>query len=539
MKRTLCLFAAVAGLLVSGALQAADFAFNFANAPVSLSGLNDEVVTFNVDATLTTTNNTETYGAQGWSLSVAAENCTITVVSVKGCTVQTLPFDYPEDDPDVGTVTSVALNNNPAGFKSNALATSVAPLPLGISGAVSAIVLNQTGFQPLLPNGTETVAKFTVTAKIPASGILDCATARLYFLNGMKGTGQPVANVATFQGNSNPPTLGQVSVNLCPPVPVVPRFNLAVVTSPGGVPAANGDTTVAKDVTIPEGQTETEALVETEVLLSSENFTDLAGGGGQGWSLSVAAQDCEITVVSVKGCVVQTLPFNYPEDDPDVGVVNSVALNANPAGFKSNALAVSVAPLPLGISGAVSAIVLNQTGFQPLVANTTQTVLKLTCKVTVKLNETTNSKLYFLSGLKGPGQPVSNVITYKGQSEQASKQQGLVLNLTGKETPPLPLKSEFERGDANDDGIQNIADAVNIVYNVVPGLQGDPTQYVKILCPDSGDANADGQMNLGDAIFLIDWQFRGGPAPAAPFGVCGTTNTSTDVTCPPASTSCP
>ena len=148
------------------------------------------------------------------------------------------------------------------------------------------------------------------------------------------------------------------------------------------------------------------------------------------------------------------------------------------------------------------------------------------------------ARVYFFNGLKGAGQPVNNVITYDGASKKAFKPQGLILNLSGTSIPDCGYGSIFIRGDANGDGRVDIADAINIVYNVVPGLQGDPTQYVRILCMDSADVNSDGSMNLADTIFLIDWQFRGGPAPDAPFPLCGIPPT-TELSCPPGSTYCP
>lgn len=64
-------------------------------------------------------------------------------------------------------------------------------------------------------------------------------------------------------------------------------------------------------------------------------------------------------------------------------------------------------------------------------------------------------------------------------------------------------------GDANGDGLANVADAVFIInYVFKSGPPPDPVA--------SGDANCDGQANVGDAVFLITFVFKAGPAPCCP-----------------------
>jgi plastocyanin len=61
-------------------------------------------------------------------------------------------------------------------------------------------------------------------------------------------------------------------------------------------------------------------------------------------------------------------------------------------------------------------------------------------------------------------------------------------------------------GDANDDGQTNVGDAVFMINFVFKGGPAPP-------CLNEGDANADCQANVGDAVFLINFVFKGGPAP--------------------------
>lgn len=64
-------------------------------------------------------------------------------------------------------------------------------------------------------------------------------------------------------------------------------------------------------------------------------------------------------------------------------------------------------------------------------------------------------------------------------------------------------------GDANNDGLTGVGDAVYIVNYVFKG--GPP-----MMCMDKGDANADGSVNVGDAVYMIGFVFTGGPPPQCP-----------------------
>lgn len=63
-------------------------------------------------------------------------------------------------------------------------------------------------------------------------------------------------------------------------------------------------------------------------------------------------------------------------------------------------------------------------------------------------------------------------------------------------------------GDTNGDGFANVGDAVYLINYV---FKGGPAPE-----PDeAGDANCDGGVNVGDAVYLINYIFRNGPAPCA------------------------
>ena len=62
-------------------------------------------------------------------------------------------------------------------------------------------------------------------------------------------------------------------------------------------------------------------------------------------------------------------------------------------------------------------------------------------------------------------------------------------------------------GDANNDTHVNVGDAVYMINYV---FKAGPAPA----CKDQGDANHDCHLNVGDAVYLINYVFKAGPAPA-------------------------
>jgi hypothetical protein len=66
--------------------------------------------------------------------------------------------------------------------------------------------------------------------------------------------------------------------------------------------------------------------------------------------------------------------------------------------------------------------------------------------------------------------------------------------------------AEYTPGDANLDGQVNVGDAVFLVNYI---FKGGPAPEI----PNFADANADCEINVGDAVYLINYVFKSGPAP--------------------------
>ncbi len=81
----------------------------------------------------------------------------------------------------------------------------------------------------------------------------------------------------------------------------------------------------------------------------------------------------------------------------------------------------------------------------------------------------------------------------------------------------------FRRGDPNQDGKTDIADAVAILGHLF--AQGH------LDCVKTADANDSNAVDIADAIYVLGYLFAQGPAPKAPFETCGIDPTPDVITC--------
>ena len=79
-------------------------------------------------------------------------------------------------------------------------------------------------------------------------------------------------------------------------------------------------------------------------------------------------------------------------------------------------------------------------------------------------------------------------------------------------------EGSFVRGDCNNDGANNIADAIFFLGFLFPAAGGSPPPA----CLDACDANDDGVLNIADAIATLASLFANLPVPLpAPYPDCG------------------
>jgi hypothetical protein len=84
----------------------------------------------------------------------------------------------------------------------------------------------------------------------------------------------------------------------------------------------------------------------------------------------------------------------------------------------------------------------------------------------------------------------------------------------------------FLRGDANEDGVLDISDAVAALAGLFPA-PGLPL----VDCLDAADANDDGTFDIADPIALLAGLFGSGGDPAPPYPGCGTDPTADGIGC--------
>ena len=75
-------------------------------------------------------------------------------------------------------------------------------------------------------------------------------------------------------------------------------------------------------------------------------------------------------------------------------------------------------------------------------------------------------------------------------------------------------ETSFIRGDANDDSMVNLTDAIFILSHLFMGGQGPA-------CLAAADSTGNRSLDLSDSVFLLNFLFNGGDAPPAPFPECG------------------
>ena len=111
--------------------------------------------------------------------------------------------------------------------------------------------------------------------------------------------------------------------------------------------------------------------------------------------------------------------------------------------------------------------------------------------------------------------PVANVVVVAGQSVVPDFENGSVTFQAG------PTGVDIVRGDCNQDGINNIADAIFTIGTMFYGYSDS--------CHAACDANRDGMVDVSDAMYTINYQFLDGPAPSAPYPACGTSTSAGDI----------
>jgi hypothetical protein len=424
-------------------------------------------------------------GIEAWSVAITAESARIVSATTEGT---------------AGAVAPDGLRLAFSSFELTELTTG-----LDNEGVVSAVILSLDDVGVTLPPSARfRILRLEVEADTPAvvtsgNGVEECEPlfTEIRFRDGLRGSAQPVRNLATYRGSSLLPTLAEpVITSLCPILDNEATYRVDVVGNDGAFGDAErreffGDRFGWKVSVLP-GQESIE--VETAVRLVS----DLSGLGAQGWSLSLRS-DSELEILEVS--------------------VDGTAADLEAAGTDGFELTEIVDPAANGgQNGVVSAVVLCLSTCDvtlPPVSELPVLELSLLADTTSIENELDTIGPFSVqpaetdeTGLVGSGQPVKTAIVVDGTSV-VTDGVGAAIAFVG-DRP----RSFFRRGETNDDEQIDIGDAVYLLNFLFQS--GEP-----LVCRSSGDVNDDGFLDVSDAVYVLQFQFTGGEAPPAPFPTCG------------------
>jgi len=305
------------------------------------------------------------------------------------------------------------------------------------------------------------------------------ATGALTFCEGTLGK-PPVENVIVVEGNSITPgaqTGGTITIQAQPLIPTI-----------AAIPAAaelRADKAATVDARVEIGLTPESKAIEV-----------------QGWSYGLAHENAKLTLVDAQPSA--TVAGLNGGAGPDF-----YSINKTPAGGAGVTVGAVV-----GMAPPFNVIAL--AGGQSVHTET------MTYRSAVELLEAggdgpVDTKLAIVSEVLGDP-PVAAVISVEEEGIEFAQKTDGTIRLT-----PVPaggVLRKFRRGDANNDGIVNIADGVWILSYAFRGGRVPP-------CKDAADANDDGAIDQSDAILVIYYQLLDGPAPKAPFPNCGTDESDT------------
>lgn len=343
-------------------------------APADVTGEGGETVEIPAAVELTSAAIAGESGAEGWSLSLSVENGVIAGATIDGT---------------AGALDTEGGYRLADGFENTELTTGA-----GNEGVVSAVVLSAGNDATLPPSGTLALLQLTVEADVPlpvVSGgefLCEPETTRIFFQDGLQGSGLPVENKVSYQGEAYRPTAAlEAEVSVCPTI-LMPEFALSF----------NAPATV-------EG--EAGATVEFEAVARLTTSGNPGADGAQGWSLSISAAYAEITAATVDGTAGAPVTegglregdgFELTElttGEDNAGVVSAVILSAG-----------SGASLPPEGTADLLRVTLSTLVPEPVLVEGELVCSPLT------------SRLLYEDGLQGSGLPVENKVTYRGLSSR-------------------------------------------------------------------------------------------------------------------------
>ena len=515
---------------------------------------------------LTDSDDPDCLGVQGWSFSVATDEC----FGLASATTR-------------GTVAD--LNIRPGGLRDpegNFEQTEVVDPANngGQSGFVTAVVLSLSNPVILPQVGDEVVVSFAGEIShgaLAAGAMTDGCLARILDPQeaGLRGSGEPVKSAVTVSGETDVPELCNLLIKIMgeegpPPPTEAGETGLRInVSSPAATPdddpgaePQGGEKVVTwtAEVPVPQAGAAPVPVTATVELISriraclddpancdgAENFVELDeegfvvqygcanmmddDGDGktdiddedcvgvQGWSVSLITEPCfDVSGATTRGTIADLSIRPPGRRDPEGNFEKTEVVDPSLNGGRQGVVSAAVLSLsnPVIVDQIATEPVLVVTGSIDPVAITAPGEETAPCGLAISDPNDPSTNL------RGSGEPVKTAITITGESFAPDRCHAAIV-LRGREGE-VPGQ-EFQRGDANDDGRTNIADAPWIIRGLFHA--GPPN-----VCDKAADANDDGVNDSSDAVYVISYLFVDGPTPPPPFGMCGADPTDDSLSC--------
>ncbi|MFN0059139.1 MAG: hypothetical protein ACKVX7_11825 [Planctomycetota bacterium] len=339
-------------------------------------------------------------------------------------------------------------------------------------GGIIAVVLDSAApfLGQTIPTGNDArIARLHYECSSPPVQPAPPAAHAIVFVDGLLGT-PPVANTITIDGIGVVPTSRVGALVTC--VPLEPADTVF---------AAGGYDATAMSVVPLAGRA-------GETVELAFFYTDPADEL-QGFQIAVE-YDCLLALAgefSIAGGVLESIGVEFISSDIDADFADGDGCE-----FIAGILLDALPPF------------LGQTA---PAATTPQQIASIGATIAVGVPVGTLLAIDFVSGLDGSGTiPIENIVVIDFASV------AVVNTVAG--SVEVIADAAFRRGDCNNDGQFDVADAVAIVSHA---FLGEPVN-----CLAACDTDSSGRSDVADCLVLANYLFLAGPPPTAPFPLCGT-----------------
>lgn len=424
----------------------------------------DQVTT--LDCVLTTSNNPGDDGAQGWSISVAAEGGTITSITTDG----TVGAEVAN-----GGLRGIGFEKSETTDASGAVGGGTNECE-GLNGAISAVVLSFVESITLEPEGEAVIARIDIAATAPQN---PCApsSVRVFYADGCRGAGQPVQNTITLDGDS----LEEIEKTECSFTVSATAETLSNIPNMSVVQKAYGPA----GGRICLGWTNGIRYDFIDILIDDKLVAELEGGLNEYELEDVPNGEHRFQIRGRSGCLTTPMEEKPFEVAPSTPFTGDLVANLACEFIRRNGgtIELSWGLLPEAKAEAWSSGVL-------MIGDDDSRIIEIRQGVNYE-DEPIVVEGIGVEGVEGLEAPLLRLFFISPLINETGYYSNQI-------TPacPLPAGPQFIRGDCNSDNSVSVSDAVFHLNHAYTGGE-------RWLCDDACDANDDQAIDLNDVLAVI------------------------------------